>query len=52
MLQQDKPQDYVIVTVETHTFREFVEIAFKEVDIDIIWQGIGINEKGIDRKTG
>jgi GDPmannose 4,6-dehydratase len=52
MLQQDKPQDYVIATGETHTVREFVEVAFKEVDIDIIWQGVGIDEKGIDRKTG
>ena len=52
MLQQDKPQDYVIATGESHTVREFVEVAFKEVDIDIIWQGAGIDEKGIDRKTG
>ena len=52
MLQQDKPQDYVIATGETHTVREFVEVAFKEIDIDIKWQGRGIDEKGINSKTG
>ena len=51
MLQQDKPQDYVIATGETHTVREFVELSFKEVGIDIEWQGNGINEKGMDFKT-
>jgi len=52
MLQQDKPQDYVIATGETHTVREFVELSFKEVDIDIEWQGTGVEEKGIDSNTG
>ena len=52
MLQQDKPQDYVIATGESHSVREFVEIAFKEVDINIEWNGSGIDEKGIDVKTG
>ncbi len=52
MLQQDKPQDYVIATGETHTVREFVELSFKEVGIDIEWQDSGIDEKGIDSKTG
>ncbi len=52
MLQQDKPQDYVIATGETHTVREFCELAFKYADIDIEWQGQGVDEKGIDRKTG
>ena len=51
MLQQDKPQDYVIATGETHTVREFVEVAFKEVDVEIEWQGKGIDEKGINSKT-
>ncbi len=51
MLQQDEPNDYVIATGETHTVREFVELAFKEVGIDIKWQGFGVNEKGIDEKT-
>jgi len=52
MLQQSKPVDYVIATGETHTVREFVEAAFKEIAIDIVWQGEGVKEKGIDSKTG
>ena len=52
MLQQEKPKDYVIATGETYTVREFVELAFKEVDIDIAWEGNGINEKGIDKNSG
>jgi GDPmannose 4,6-dehydratase len=52
MLQQKKPQDYVIATGETHTVREFVEVAFKEVGINIKWLGNGINEKGVDSITG
>ncbi|NOX39554.1 MAG: GDP-mannose 4,6-dehydratase [Alphaproteobacteria bacterium] len=52
MLQQDQAQDYVIATGETHTVREFVSLAFAEVGIDISWQGRGIDEKGIDQKTG
>lgn len=52
ILQQDKPGDYVLATNETHTVREFVELAFKEVGIDLKWQGTGVDEKGIDKKTG
>lgn len=52
MLQQDTPDDYVIATNETRTVREFVEIAFKHVDITIEWQGTGVNEIGIDKATG
>ena len=52
MLQQDEPEDFVIATGETHTVREFVELAFKEADIDITWQGEGIDEKGINAETG
>jgi GDPmannose 4,6-dehydratase len=52
MLQQDKPDNYVIATGETHSVREFVELAFKYADIDLLWQGKGIEEKGIDKKTG
>jgi GDPmannose 4,6-dehydratase len=51
MLQQDKPQDYVIATGETHTVREFVELAFKEVDIDIEWSGEGLEEQGVNKDT-
>lgn len=52
ILQQDKPDDYVIATGKTRSVREFVESAFKEVAIDIVWKGNGINEKGTDGKTG
>lgn len=52
MLQQDEPIDYVIATGETRTVREFAEVAFKEVGIDIKWQGRGVSEKGVDKKTG
>lgn len=52
MLQQDKPDDYVIATGETHTVREFVELAFSQVGQVIEWQGKGVDEKGTDAKTG
>jgi GDPmannose 4,6-dehydratase len=52
MLQQDKPEDYVIATGEQHSVREFVELAATQVDISIRWQGAGIDEKGFDAKTG
>ena len=52
MLQQDKPDDYVVATGETHTVREFCELAFKNAGIDLIWKGEGLNEKGIDKATG
>lgn len=52
ILQQDTPQDYVLATNETHTVREFVELAFAEVGIEIEWQGTGVDEKGIDKATG
>jgi GDPmannose 4,6-dehydratase len=52
MLQHDTPKDYVIATGETHTVREFVEAAFSHVDIEIEWQGKGVDEKGIDKDTG
>jgi len=51
MLQQDKPEDFVISTGETHSVREFVEEVCKILDIDLEWQGKGINEKGINKKT-
>ncbi|MDR2410858.1 MAG: GDP-mannose 4,6-dehydratase [Bacteroidales bacterium] len=52
MLQHDVPEDFVIATGEMHSVREFCNLAFKEVDIDIEWHGVGINEKGICKKTG
>ena len=52
MLQQEIPQDFVIATGTTHSVREFVERAFNELEIHINWQGSGIDEKGINSKTG
>jgi len=52
MLQQEKPDDYVVATGEIHSVREFATLAFKEAEIEIDWQGNGVDEKGIDKKTG
>lgn len=52
MLQQEKADDYVIATNETRTVREFVETAFKHVDIDVVWSGNGVDEVGKDAATG
>lgn len=52
MLQQDKPDDYVIATNETRTVREFVETAFSHVGISIQWQGKGVDEVGINKADG
>lgn len=52
MLQQEIGDDYVLAMNETHTVREFCELSAKELDIDLIWQGTGSDEKGIDQKTG
>ena len=49
MLQQEKPEDFVIATGETHEVREFVSLAFDEAGIQITWQGEGVNEKGLDQ---
>jgi GDPmannose 4,6-dehydratase len=52
MLQQDKPDDYILATNETHTVREFIEVASKRLGFSLKWEGKGVNEKGIDKKTG
>lgn len=52
MLQQDEPGDFVLATGETHTIREFVELAFKETGVDIVWQGKDVDEVGVDKATG
>ncbi|SMD13450.1 GDP-mannose 4,6-dehydratase [Sporomusa malonica] len=52
ILQQEQPEDYVIATGETHSVREFVELAFRHVGINIIWRGMGLNEKGVDAASG
>ena len=52
ILQNDKPEDFVIATGEQHSVREFAELAFHHAGIELIWQGEGMDEKGIDKATG
>lgn len=52
ILQHPTPEDFVIATGEMHTVREFATLAFKHVGIDLEWEGTGVSEKGIDKKTG
>jgi GDPmannose 4,6-dehydratase len=52
MLQQENPENFVIATGETHSVREFVELAFKEIGINIKWEGSGVDEKGIEIDSG
>ncbi len=52
ILQQECPDDYVVATGEQHSVREFCTLAFHYAGIDLEWKGKGIEEKGIDRKTG
>ena len=52
MLQQEKPEDFVIATGEQHTVREFCTLTFKYAGIELEWQGEGLAEKGIDKNTG
>ena len=51
MLQRDSPDDYVLATNEYHSVREFVEMAFKEREIEIVWKGEGVNEIGYDKNA-
>jgi GDPmannose 4,6-dehydratase len=52
MLQQPEPDDFVIATGETHSVREFVDAAFREVGISLDWTGSGVDEKGRNKETG
>jgi GDPmannose 4,6-dehydratase len=52
MLQQAKPEDFILATGETTTVRDFVKLAFEEVGVDIEWSGRGVDEKGHDKITG
>jgi GDPmannose 4,6-dehydratase len=52
ILQQQKPDDYVLATGETHSVREFVELAFSEIGITIEWVGSGTQERGLCSKSG
>lgn len=52
MLQQDKPDDFVLATNETHSIREFIQEAIYHTNMRLIWTGEGVNEKGVDEITG
>ena len=52
MLQQETPDNYVLATGETHSVREFVELAFEEIGIKILWKGSGVDEVGMNSLTG
>jgi GDPmannose 4,6-dehydratase len=52
ILQQPEPDDYVLATGEIHSVREFVEKAFAQIDVPIAWEGVGVEEKGFDAKSG
>lgn len=52
MLQYEKPEDFVVATGQAHSVREFCTLAFKYAGIELKWEGEGVNEKGIDVKTG
>ena len=52
ILQNEKPDDYVIATGEQHSVREFAALAFRHAGIELMWQGEGVDEKGIDRASG
>ena len=52
MLQKDEPDDYVIASGETHSVREFVEKTFNEICVEIVWEGLGVDEVGKDKNSG
>ena len=52
MLQRDEPEDFVVATGEAHSVREFIEKAFLEIGVEIVWQGFGVDETGKDAETG
>jgi GDPmannose 4,6-dehydratase len=52
MLQQDEPEDFVIATGEQHSVREFVDVAARELGLEIEWRGSGVNETGVEKASG
>lgn len=52
ILQHPEPDDYVLATGETHSVREFVEKAFQQIGVRIVWEGAGVEEKGLDAGSG
>ena len=52
ILQHDTPEDFVLATGVVHSVKDFVELAFQNIDIKIIWEGSNLDKKGIDENTG
>ena len=52
MLQQDRPDDYILATGEQRSVRDFLETVFNKLGYELVWSGTGVDEKGKDRKTG
>ncbi len=52
ILQHNEPEDFVLATNEMHTVKEFTELSFREIGIELAWEGEGVNEKGRDKKSG
>jgi len=52
MMQLDKPDDFVLATGETHSIREFADVVFKELDMELEWNGDGLKEVGVEKKSG
>ena len=52
MMQLDRPNDFVLATGETHTVRQFADLAFRDLDMELEWTGTGIEEKGLCKKSG
>ena len=52
ILQHDTPDDFVLASGKMHSVRDFVNLSFKKIDVDIEWKGNGKQEKGFNKKTG
>ena len=52
ILQHDVPEDFVVATGETHSVREFADLAFREAGLELEWHGTGLEEKGVEARTG
>jgi GDPmannose 4,6-dehydratase len=52
MLQQDLAEDYVIASGEQHSVREFVECSADVAGFSLVWEGVGVDERGVDRRSG
>ncbi len=52
ILQKDKPDDFVLATGQTHTVKDFINESFKNLDIEILWEGNGLNQVGYNKANG